>query len=54
MVTQKQVERAMQKSITAMKEAREAEESFEYNIYGCPEGMDVRIGNFVQSKLEVN
>ena len=27
---------------------------FDYNIYGNPEGMDVRIGNFTQSKLEVN
>ena len=25
-----------------------------YNIYGCPPDMDVRIGNFTQSKLEVN
>lgn len=27
---------------------------FEYNIYGCPPDMNVRIGNFTQSKLEVN
>ncbi len=25
-----------------------------YNIYGCPSELDVRIGNFTQSKLEVN
>jgi len=25
-----------------------------YNIYGCPKDMDVKIGNFTQSKLEVN
>jgi uncharacterized protein YnzC (UPF0291/DUF896 family) len=27
---------------------------FEYNIYGCPSDMDVKIGDFTQSKLEVN
>jgi len=25
-----------------------------YNIYGCQSDKDVRIGNFTQSKLEVN
>ena len=33
---------------------QEGKDVFDYNIYGCPEGMDVRIGNFTQSKLEVN
>ena len=33
---------------------QEGKDVFDYNIYGCPKDMDVRIGNFTQSKLEVN
>ena len=33
---------------------QDGKDVFDYNIYGCPSDKDVRIGNFVQSKLEVN
>jgi hypothetical protein len=33
---------------------QEGKDVFDYNIYGCPSDKDVRIGNFTQSKLEVN
>jgi len=33
---------------------QDGKDVFDYNIYGCPKDMDVRIGNFTQSKLEVN
>jgi len=33
---------------------QEGKDVFDYNIYGCPPDMDVRIGNFTQSKLEVS
>jgi len=33
---------------------QEGKDVFEYNIYGCPSDKDVRIGNFTQTKLEVN
>ena len=30
---------------------QEGKDVFDYNIYGCPSGMDIRIGNFTQSKI---
>ena len=33
---------------------QEGKDVFDYNIYGCPSELDVRIGNFTQTKLEVN
>ena len=33
---------------------QEGKDVFDYNIYGCPSDKDIRIGNFTQSKLEVN
>jgi putative transposase len=33
---------------------QEGKDVFEYNIYGCPSDMDVKIGNFIQTKLGVN
>jgi len=30
---------------------QEGKDVFDYNIFGCPPDMDVRIGNFTQSKL---
>ena len=33
---------------------QEGKDVFNYNIYGCPSDIDAKIGNFTQSKLEVN
>lgn len=33
---------------------QEGKDVFEYNIYGCPSELDVKIGNFIQTKLGVN
>jgi len=30
---------------------QEGKDVFDYNIYGCPSGKEVRIGNFTQSKI---